>query len=156
MQITEFFSSKEVINILFSEQTIFFMNSRNRENLFNSSNFVSRMKSTFNKTSFINSFSINFRNSPMTKIRDQLIIINSVIFFIYNIRRTTSPGADRGVGSPQLIYTILGSTLSYHVFLTTVAFRNIYPNQPYTSHALHALTWLKRALQLGSRSSLYD
>ena len=156
MQITEFFSSKEVINILFSKQTAFFMNSRNRENLFNSSSFVSRMKSTFNKTSFINGFSINFRNSPFTKIRDHLIIINSVIFFIYNIRRTTSPGADRGVGSPQLIHTILGSTLSYHVFLTTVAFRNTYPNQPHTSHALHALSWLKRALQLGPRNSLYD
>ena len=82
----------------------------------------------------------------MTKIRDQLIIINSVIFFIYNIRRTISPGADRGVGSPQRIHTILGSTLSYQVFLTTVAFHNTYPNQPYTSHALHALSWLKRAL----------
>ena len=28
--------------------------------------------------------------------------------------------------------------------------------QPYTSHALHALSWLKRALQFGSRNSLYD
>ena len=100
------------------------------------------MKSTFNKSSFINSFSINFRNIPVTKIRDQLNIINSVIFFIYNIRRTTSPGTDRGVGSPQPIHTILDSTLSYYVFLTTIAFRNTYPNQPYTSHALHALTWL--------------
>ena len=45
---------------------------------------------------------------------------------------------------------------NYHVFLTTVAFRNTYPNQPYTSHALHALSWLKRALQFGSRNSLYD
>ena len=114
------------------------MNSRNKENLYNSSSFVSIMKSTFNKTSFINSFSINFRNSPMTKIRDQLIIINSVIFFIYNIRRTTSLRADRGVGSPQPIHTILGSTLNYHCFLTTVAFHNTYPNQPYTSHALNA------------------
>ena len=42
------------------------------------------------------------------------------------------------------IHTILGSTLSYHVFLTTVAFRNTYPNQAYTSHARHALSWLKR------------
>ena len=156
MQITEFFSSKEVINIPFSEQTTFLMNFWNRENLFNSSGFVSRIKSTFNKISFINSFSINFRNIPITKIRDQLIIINSVIFIIYNIRRTTSPGADRGVGSPQPINTILGSTLSYHVFLTTVAFRNTYPNQLHTSHALHALSWLKRALQLGPRNSLYD
>ena len=65
-------------------------------------------------------------------------------------------GTNRGVGSPQPIHTILGSTLSYHVFLTTVAFRNTYPNQPYTSHALHVLSWLKRALQLGSRSALYD
>ena len=61
-----------------------------------------------------------------------------MIFFIYNIRRTTSPGADRGVGSPQSFHTILVLTLNYHVFLTTVAFRNTYPNQPYTSHALHA------------------
>ena len=90
------------------------------------------------------------------EIRGQLIIINSVIFFVYNIRRTTSPGADRGVGSPQPIHTILGSTLNYHVFLTTVAFHNTNPNQPYTSHALHPLSWLKRALQLGSRNSLSD
>ena len=62
------------------------------------------------------------------KIKEQLIIINSVIFFIYNIRRTISPGAERGVGSPQPIHTILGSTLKYHVFLTTVAFRNTYPS----------------------------
>ena len=64
--------------------------------------------------------------------------------------------ADRRVGSPQSIYTILVLTLNYHVFLTTVAFRNTYHNQPYTSHALHAIFWLKRALQFGSRNSLYD
>ena len=104
--------------------------------MFNSSGFVGKMKSTFNKTCFINSFSINFRNTPITKIRDQLIIINSVIFFIYNIRRTTSPRADRGVGSPP---PILGLTLNYHVYLNTIAFHNTYPKQPYTSHALHAL-----------------
>ena len=98
------------------------------------------MKSTLNKTSFVNSFSINFRNIPSLGIKKQLIFFNSVIFFIYNIRRTTSPGADRGVGSLQPIHTIIGSTLNYHVFLTTVAFRNTYPNQPYTSHALHALS----------------
>ena len=34
----------------------------------------------------------------------------------------------------------------HDVLLTTVAFRNTYPNQPYTSHALHALSWLKRAI----------
>ena len=88
------------------------------------------MKSTFNKTSFIDSFSINFRNIPFMKIREQLIIINSVIFFIYNIWRTTSPGANKVVGSPQPIHTILGLTLNYHVFLTTVAFHNTYPKQP--------------------------
>ena len=53
---------------------------------------------------------------------------------------------ERGVGSPQSIHTILVLTLNYHVFLTTIAFRNTYPNQPYTSHALHALSWLKRAI----------
>ena len=47
------------------------------------------------------------------------------------------------------IHAILVLTLNYNVFLTTVAFRNTYPNQPYTSHALHALSWLKRALQFG-------
>ena len=87
----------------------------------------------------LNSFSINFRNIPFPKIRD-LMFFNSVIFFIYDNRRTTNPGAGRGVGSPQLIHTILGSTLNYHVFLTTVAFCNTYPNQPYTSHALHTLS----------------
>ena len=114
------------------------------------------MKSTLNKTSFVNSFSINFRNIPSLGIKKQLIFFNSVIFFIYNIRRTTSPGADRGVGSLQPIHTIIGSTLNYHVFLTTVAFRNTYPSQPYTSHALQALSWLKRALLFGSGNSLFD
>ena len=113
------------------------------------------MKSTLNPAYFINIFSINPRNSPFTEIRD-LIIINFVIFFIYYIRRTTSPGADRRVGSPQSIHIILVLTLNYHVFLTTVAFRNTYPNQPYTSHALQALSWFKRALQFDSRNSLYD
>ena len=113
------------------------------------------MKSIFNPTYFIDIFSINLRNSSFTEIRD-LIIINIVIFFIYNIRRTTSPGVDRRVGSPQSIHTILVLTLNYHVFLTTVACRNTYPNQPYTSHNLHALSWLKWALQFGSRNSLYD
>ena len=56
------------------------------------------MKSIFNTTYFINIFSINLRNNPFTEIRD-LTIINIVIFFIYDIRRTTSPGADRRVGS---------------------------------------------------------
>ena len=113
------------------------------------------MKRIFSTTYFINIFSIDLRNSSFTEIRD-LTIVNIVIFFIYNIRRTTSPGADRGVGSPQSIHTILVLTLNYHVFLTTVAFHNTYPNQPYTSHALHALSWLKWALQFGSRNSLYD
>ena len=63
-----------------------------------------------------------------------------MIFFIYNIRRATSPRADRGVRSPQSFHIILVLTLNYHVFLTTVAFRNTYPNQPYTSHALHAIS----------------
>ena len=96
------------------------------------------MKSIFSPTNFVNIFSINLRNSLFPKIRDLMFFI-IVIFFIYNIRRTTSPGADRRVGSPQSIHTILILTLNYHVFLTTVAFRNTYPNQPYTSHALHAL-----------------
>ena len=121
------------------------MNSRNRKCLFNSSHFVNGIESTFNKTSLINNFSINFRNIPFPEIKD-LMFFSSVIFFIYDNRRTTSPGAHRGVGSPQLIHTILGSTLNYHVFLTTVAFHNTYPNQPYISHALHALSWLKQAL----------
>ena len=131
------------------------MSFRNREYLFNSSDFVSRMKSIFSPTNLINIFCINLRNSPSRKIRD-FIILNIVIFLINNIRRSTRPGADRGVGSPQSIHTILVLTLNYHVFLTTVAFRNTYPNQPYTSHALHALSWLQRALQFGSRDSLYD
>ena len=113
------------------------------------------MKSIFSPTYFINIFCINHRNSPFSKIRD-LTIINIVIFFIYNIRRTTSPGADKRVGSPQFIHTILVLTLNYHVFLTTVAFRNTYLNQPYTSHALHALSWLKRALLFGFGNSLSD
>ena len=93
------------------------------------------MKNIFNPTNFVNIFSTNLRNSPFLEIRD-LMFFNIVIFFIYNIRRTTSPGADRGVGSPQSIHTIPVLTLNYHVFLTTVAFCNTYPNQPYTSHAL--------------------
>ena len=113
------------------------------------------MKSIFSPTNFINLFSINLRNSPFLEIRD-LTVINIVIFFIYNIRRTTSPGADKRVGSPQSIHTILVLTLNYHVFLITIAFRNTYPNQPYTSRALHALSWVKRALQFGSRNSLYN
>ena len=109
----------------------------NKKCLFNSSHFVNGIESSFNKTSLINRFSINFRNIPFSEIRD-LMFFNIVIFFIYNIRRTTSPGADRRVGSSQSFHTILGSTLNYHVFLNTVAFRNTYPSQPYTSHALHA------------------
>ena len=101
------------------------------------------MKSIFSSTNFINIFSINLGNSPFSEIRD-LTIINIVIFFIYNLRRTTSPKADKSVGSPQSIHTILVLTLNYHVFLTTVAFRNTYPNQPYTSHALHALSGSNR------------
>ena len=78
------------------------------------------MKSTFSPTYFINIFSINLRNSPSTEIKD-LTIINIVIFFIYYIRRTTSPRADKRVGS---------------VFLTTVAFlthtlTNLIPLMPY-------------------------
>ena len=84
------------------------------------------------------------------------MFFNIVIFFVYDIRRITSPRADRRVGSPQSICTILVLTLNYHIFLTTVAFRNTYPNQPYTFHALHALSYLKRALQFSSRNSLYD
>ena len=99
------------------------------------------MKSIFSPTNFVNIFSINLRNSPFSEIRD-LMFFNIVIFSIYNIRRTISPRTDRRVESPQSIYTILVLTLNYHVFLTTVAFRNTYPNQPYTSHALHALTSL--------------
>ena len=90
------------------------------------------MKSSFNKTSFINSFIINFGNIPFLEIRN-LIFFNSVVFFIYNIRRTTSPGVDSGVGSPQSVHIILVLTLNYHVFLTTVAFRNTYPSNPYLS-----------------------
>ena len=134
MQITEFFSNK-FTNISFRKQATFFMSSWNRKCLFNSSNFVSRMKSIFNPTSFVNSFSINFGDIPFLEIRN-LIFFNSLIFFIYNIKRTTSLRADRGVGSPP---PILGLTLNYHVFLNTIAFRNTYPKQPYTSHALHAL-----------------
>ena len=96
------------------------------------------MKSIFSPTNFVNIFSINLWNSPFPEIRD-LMFFNNVIFFIYNIRRTTSPKADRRVGSPQSIYTILVLTLNYHVFLITIAFRNTYSNQPYTSHALHTL-----------------
>ena len=155
MQIAEFFRSKIFTNILFRKQAAFFMSFGNRKYLFNSSNFISRMKSTFSLAYFINIFSINPRNSPFAEIRD-FTIINIVIFFIYNIRRTTSPGADKRVESSQSIHTILVLTFNYHVFLTTVAFRNTYPNQPYTSHALNALSWLKWALQFGSRNSLYD
>ena len=72
------------------------------------------------------------------------MFFNIVIFFIYNIRRTTSLGVDRRVGTPQSIHTILVLTLNYHVFLTTVAFCNTYPNQLYTSHALHALSGSNR------------
>ena len=94
------------------------------------------MKSIFSPTYFVNIFSINLRNSPFTEIKG-ITIINIVIFFIYYIRRTTGPGAKRRVGSPQSIHTILVLTLNYHVFLTTVAFRNTYltnliPLMPYT------------------------
>ena len=155
MQIVEFFSSKKFTNILFRKQAPFFMSFWNRKYLFNNSYFISTMKSIFSPTNFINIFSINLRNSPFLEIKD-LTIINIVILFIYNIKRTTSPGADRRVRSPQSIHTILILTFNYHVFLKTVIFRNTYPNQPYTSHALHALSWLKRALQFCSRNSLYD
>ena len=111
------------------------------------------MKSTFNKTSFINSFSINFRDVPFLEIRKQLIIFNIVIFFIYNISKTTSPGADRGVGSPQSFHTILVLTLNYHIFLTTIAFRNL--TNLYLSCPTRLL-WLKRALLFGFGNSLYD
>ena len=81
---------------------------------------------------------------------------NGVVFSVSPSVFTRNFGTtDRRVGSPQSIHTILVLTLNYHVFLTTVAFRNTYPNQPYTSHALHALSWLKRALQFGYRNSLY-
>ena len=142
MQITKFFSRNKFTNIPFGKQATFFMSFWNREYLFNDSSFVSRMKSTLNKTSFINSFSIKFRDVPFLEIKKQFIVFNIVIFFIYNIRRTTSPRTNRRVGSPQSIRTILGLTLNYHVFINTVAFRNTYPSQPYTSHALHALSWL--------------
>ena len=140
MQIIEFFGSNKFTNISFRKQATFFMSFRNREYLFNSSSFVSRIKSTLNKNSFINSFSINSGDVPFLEIRKQLIIINIVMFFIYNIRRIISPRADSGVGSPQSIHTILVLTINYHVFLKTIAFRNTYPNQPYTSHALHTLS----------------
>ena len=97
------------------------------------------MKRIFSPINFINIFSINLKNSPFLEIRD-LMFFNIVIFFIYNIRRTTSLGANRRFGSPQSIHTILVLTLNYYVFLTTIAFRNTYPNQPYTSHALHTLS----------------
>ena len=139
MHIAEYFRSKIFTNILFRKQAAFFMSFGNRKYLFNNSYFISRMKSIFSPAYFINIFSINPRNSPFAEIRD-LTIINIVIFFIYNIRRTTSPRADRKVGSSQSIHTILVLTLNYHVFLKTVAFCNTYPNQPYTSHALHALS----------------
>ena len=138
MQIAEFFSNK-INNVLFRKQATFFMSSWNRKCLFSSSNFVSRIEFIFSPTSFVNNFSINFGNISFLEIR-KLFIFNSVIFFIYNIRRTTSPGDNRGVGSPQSIYTILGLTLNYHVFLNIVIFYNTYPSQPYTSHALHAFS----------------
>ena len=55
------------------------------------------MKSIFGPTYFVNIFSINLRNSPFIEIRD-LTLINIVIF-IYYIRRTTSPGVDKRVGT---------------------------------------------------------
>ena len=105
---------------------------------FSSSNFVLRIKSIFSPTSLVDGLSINLGDIPFLEIR-KLIFFNNVIFFIHNIKRTINPGADRGVGSPQPIQTILGLTLNYHVFLNTIAFRNIYPNQLYTSHTLHVL-----------------
>ena len=95
------------------------------------------MKSIFSPTNFINIFSINLRNGPFTEIRD-LTIINIVIFFIYYIRRTTSPGADRRVGSPQSIHIILVLTLNYHVFFSQPlhfvrhTLTNLIPLMPYT------------------------
>ena len=56
------------------------------------------MKSIFTPTYFVNIFSINLRNSPFIEISD-LTLINIVIFFIYYIRRTTSPGVDKRVGT---------------------------------------------------------
>ena len=139
MQITGFFSNNKFTNISFRKQATCFMNFWNREYLFNSSSFVSRMKSTFNETSFIKKFSINFRDVPFLEIRKQLTIFNNVIFFIYNIKRTTSPGANRWVGSLQSIHTNLVLTLNYHVFLNTVAFRNTYPNESYIYIYIHTL-----------------
>ena len=78
----------------------------------------------------------------------------------HHYHRPEKSGSEGGdsvvVFSVFLSVSILVLTLSYHVFLTTIAFRNTYPNQPYTSHALHALSWLKWALQFCSRNSLYD
>ena len=78
------------------------------------------MKSIFSPTYFINIFCINLRNSPFSKVRD-LTIINIVIFFIYNIRRTTSgvvfsvsPSVStRNFGAPLLcsLLTVVGTTL---------------------------------------------
>ena len=114
------------------------MSFRDRKCLFNSSNSVLGKNSIFSLASVVDGLSINLGDIPFLEIRN-LIFFNNMIFFIYNIRKTTSLGANRGVGSPQPIHTVLGSTLNYHVFLNTVAFHNTYRSQPYTSHALHAL-----------------
>ena len=137
MQITEFFSKKN-INISFRKQAAFFMSFRDRKCLFNNSNSILGKSSIFSPTSVVDGLSINLGDIPFLEIRN-LIFFNNVIFFIQNIIRTTSPGANKGVGSPQPIHTILGLALNYHVFLNTITFCNTYPKQPYTSHALHAL-----------------
>ena len=152
MQITEFLS-KKVINIYFRKQATFFMSFGNRKCLFNSSNFVSRIKSIFSPTSFVNSFSTNFRDVPFWKSSNSFS--STMWSSSFTISGGTSPRVDRGVGSLQPIHTILGLTLNYHVFPNTVAFHNSYPNQPYTSHAL-TLSLAQRALLFDSRNSLYD
>ena len=114
------------------------MSFRDRKCLFNNSNSILGKSSIFSPTSVVDGLSINLGDIPFLEIRN-LIFFNNVIFFIQNIIRTTSPGANKGVGSPQPIHTILGLALNYHVFLNTITFCNTYPKQPYTSHVLHTL-----------------
>ena len=56
--------------------------------LLNSSNTKLRIEGRLDPTSFIDGFSINFRNTPFLKI-SETNFFNRVIFFIFNIRRDT-------------------------------------------------------------------
>ena len=87
VQITRFLC-KKIINTSSIKQTTLFMSSWNRICLLNNSNTKLRIEGRLDPTSFIDGFSINFRDRPFLKI-SETSFFNKVIFFIYNIKRDT-------------------------------------------------------------------